>query len=492
MHIRSLPVRVFLGVVLLFSVAATGSWAAPAATSATGPRRPNVVLILIDDMGWRDPGFVGNPYIETPHIDRLAHQGAVFTQCYASAPNCAPTRASLLTGQYPPRHGVYTVVDERYAPGQAHMKVLSTKGNDEPPDRTVTLAEALKQDGYATALIGMWNLGRGRNGTPGSPTGQGFETYRRPDDFGFAKDAYRDAQGRYLSDALAEDAVAWIEKNQTKPFFLYFADHSVHEPFDPKPELLAKYQGKTATGIAKGITPAYAATCEAADQSVGRIMAALQRLGLEDNTLVIFTSDNGGLPSVVSPLRGSKGLLYEGGLRVPGAVRWPGVIPAGKTYDEPVLSMDFMPTILEAAGIVPPKNQPTDGVSLLSQLRHGTPLKRDAVFWHFPCYIGKGEPMSVVRAGAYKLVEKFAGPTYELYNLKTDPGEAKDCANAEPAKLEELKTMLHAWQRDTGAFLADQPNPSYDPTAKEPRGGGGRQNKGDKKPRGNQGGADPR
>ncbi len=447
----------------------------------SGPRKPNVVLILIDDMGWRDPGFAGNHYIETPAIDLLARQGAVFTQCYASAPNCAPTRACLLTGQYPPRHVVYTVVDPRYDPGQPHMKVLSTKGNDELPDRTVTLAEALKHEGYTTALIGMWNLGRGRSGMPGSPTGQGFDVYHRPDDFDFKKDAYRNDQGRYLSDALAEDAVAWIEKNQEKPFFLYYADHSVHEPFDPKPELLAKYQHKTATGTDQGITPEYAATCEAADQSVGRIMSALQRFGLDTNTLVIFTSDNGGLPYVVNPLRGSKGLLYEGGLRVPGAVRWPGVIPAGKTCDEPVLSMDFMPTILDAAGLALPSNQPTDGVSLMSQLRSGKPLNRPAVFWHFPCYIGKGEPMSLVRAGDYKLIEKFAGPTYELYNIKADPGETLDRAKEEPAKLEELKTQLLKWQQDTGAFLADQPNPAYDPNATEPRGGGGRKAKGEKK-----------
>jgi arylsulfatase A len=479
--LTSAPLRGLFGAVI-FVTATLAAVAAPsiqAPTSAT-PRKPNVVLILIDDMGWRDPGFVSNHFIETPAIDRLASEGAVFSQCYASAPNCAPSRACLLTGQYPPRHGVYTVVDERYTPGQPYMKVLSTAGNDELPDRTVTLAEALKQDGYATALIGMWNLGHSRNGTPGNPTGQGFEVYHRPDDFGFAKDAYHNAQGRYLSDALAEDAVAWIEQNQAKPFFLYFADHSVHEPFDPKPELLAKYQRKTATGLDRGITPEYAATCEAADQSVGRIMAALQRLGLDDNTLVIFTSDNGGLPYVVNPLRGSKGLLYEGGLRVPGAVRWPGVIPAGKVFNEPVLGMDFMPTILDAAGLALPATQPTDGVSLMSQLRKGAPLNRTAIFWHFPCYIGKGEPMSLVRAGDYKLIEKFAGPTYELYNVKADPSEANDLVREEPAKLEELKSMLSKWQQDTGAFLADQPNPAYDPNAQSPRGGGGRQAKGDK------------
>ncbi|MEI7652238.1 MAG: sulfatase/phosphatase domain-containing protein, partial [Verrucomicrobiota bacterium] len=177
-------------------------------------------------------------------------------------------------------------------------------------------------------------------------------------------------------------------------------------------------------------------------------------------------------PYVVNPLRGSKGLLYEGGLRVPGAIRWPGVIPAGKTYDEPVLSMDFVPTIHEALNVPLPKDQPMDGISLMKQAATGAALNRQAIFWHFPSYIGRGEPMSLMRAGDYKLIEKFAGPTFELYNVKKDPSEAKDLAKAEPVKLEELKKLLLAWQKDTGAFLADQPNPAYDPNAKEPRGGG--------------------
>ncbi|MEI6248207.1 MAG: sulfatase [Verrucomicrobiota bacterium] len=435
-------------------------------------RQPNVVLILIDDMGWRDPGFVGNRYIDTPNIDKLARSGAIFSQCYASAPNCAPTRACLLTGQYPSRHGVYTVVDERYAPGQSHMKVLSTRGNDELPAGTKTVADALRGQGYATALVGMWNLGRGRNGSTGSPTGRGFDVYVRPDDVGFAKDAYMDGKGRYLSDALCDEALTWMDKNKSKPFFLYYAEHSVHEPFDPKPALLAKYKAKTPTGADKGITPEYAATVEAVDASIGRILAKLEAMGLTKDTLVIFTSDNGGLPYVVGSLRGSKGLLYEGGLRVPGAISWPGVIPAGKTFDEPVASIDFMPTILEAVGAPLPKDQPTDGLSLLKQVRTGAPLGRSAIYWHFPCYIGKGEPMSLLRAGDYKLIEKFAGPTFELYDVRKDPDESKDLAKQEPAKVEELKKQLLAWQKDTGAFLANEPNPAYDPNAREQRGGG--------------------
>jgi arylsulfatase A-like enzyme len=442
------------------------------ATVFAGAKQPNIVLILMDDMGYRDPGFAGNRYIDTPNMDRIAKSGATFTQCYASAPNCAPTRACLLTGQYTPRHGVYTVVDDRYAPGQPTMRVMSTKGNDELPAGTQTVADVLKSNGYATALIGMWNLGRGRNGSTGSPTGRGFEVYKRPDDVNFPKDAYRDAQGRYLSDALCDEALAWIDRNKAKPFFLYYAEHSVHEPFDPKPELLAKYKARTPAGPDKGITPEYAATVEAVDTSIGRILARLESLGLTKDTLVIFTSDNGGLPYVVNPLRGSKGLLYEGGIRVPGAVSWPGTIPAGKSFDEPVASIDFMPTILEAAGIPLPKSQPTDGVSLLKQLKVGAPLNRPALFWHFPCYIGKGEPMSLLRAGDYKLIHKFAGPTFELYDVRKDPSESKDLAKAEPAKLAELKQQLLAWQKSTGAFLADQPNPAFDPNAKEQRGGG--------------------
>jgi arylsulfatase A len=442
------------------------------APAAFGAKQPNIVLILLDDMGYRDVGFAGNKYISTPNIDKLAQSGVVFSQCYASAPNCAPTRACLLTGQYAPRHGVYTVVDDRYAPGQPHMKVTSTTGNDELPAKTKTVADVLKSNGYATALIGMWNLGRGRNGSPGSPLSRGFDVYKRPDDVKFEKDAYMDGKGRYLSDALCDEALAWIDQHKSKPFFLYYAEHSVHEPFDPKPELVAKYKAKTPTGLDKGITPEYAATVEAVDFSIGRIMAKLEADGLTKDTLVIFTSDNGGLPYVVNPLRGSKGLLYEGGIRVPGAVSWPGVIPAGKTYDEPVASMDFMPTILEAAGLPLPKDQPTDGISLLRQLKSGAPLGRDAIYWHFPCYIGKGEPMSLLRAGDYKLIQKFAGPTFELYDVKKDPGEAQDLAKTQPAKVEELKNLLVAWQKDTGAFLADKKNEAYDPNAKEQRGGG--------------------
>jgi len=447
------------------AVTAVMLWAA-----ALSARQPNVILILIDDMGWRDVGFAGNRHIDTPNLDRLAKGGAVLSQCYAAAPNCAPSRACLLTGQFTPRHGVYTVVDDRYAPGQPHMRVLSTKGNDELPAATRTVADSLRGKGYATALLGMWNLGRGRTGSTGSPTSRGFDLYRKPEDLGFAKDAYQDAQQRYLSDALADEAIAWMEKQKDKPFFLYYADHSVHEPFDPKPELVAKYRARKAAGADVGITPEYAATVEALDTAIGRIVAKVESLGLAKDTLILFTSDNGGLPYVVGSLRGSKGLLYEGGIRAPGLAYWPGTIPAGRVIAEPVSGIDFAPTILEATQTPAPKDQAVDGISLLSALRTGAPLPARSLYWHFPCYIGKGEPMSLLRLGDYKLIHKFAGPTFELYNLRLDPGETKDLAKAEPERLAAMKQQLAKWQKETGAFLADQPNPAYDPAAKEPRG----------------------
>jgi len=447
--------------------------AALAALAAALPARPpNVILILADDMGWRDTGFAGNRWVETPNLDRLARAGAVFSRCYASAPNCAPTRACLLTGQTTPRHGVYTVVDDRYAPGQLHMRVLSTRGADELPAGTRTIADQLREKGYATALFGMWNLGRGRPGTTGSPTGRGFDLYRRPDDLGFPKDAYHDAKGRYLSDALADEAIAWVERQKDKPFFLYFADHSVHEPFDPKAGLLAKYKAKAKGAGESAFTPEFAATIEALDANVGRLMAKIEALGLGRDTILVFTSDNGGLPGTVAPLRGSKGLLYEGGIRVPGFAHWPGTIGGERTIDAPVASIDLAPTLLEAAGAAFPAGQRVDGVSLLPALLGKAQVPARPLFWHFPCYIGKGEPMSLLRLGELKLIHKFAGPTFELYDLAKDPSESRDLAKEQPAKVAELRQMLAKWQADTGAFLADQPNPAFDPAAREARGGG--------------------
>lgn len=433
-------------------------------------RRPNFVFILADDMGWNDAAFCGNKVTETPHLDRLAREGVVFAQACASGPNCAPTRACLLTGQYPPRHGVFTVVDERHRPGSAHHRLMAAESREALPTESVTIAEALKPSGYVTGMFGMWNLGRGRSG-PTTPTGQGFDVFVEPKQLGFEKDAYRDAKGAYSPDALTDAALKWMESVKERPFFLHLPFHDVHAPFDPKPELLAKYRARRDVA-----DPALAATVEAMDANIGRVLAALDRLGVAERTVVVFTSDNGGTRQYVAPLRGGKGTLYQGGVRVPALARGPGIRPG--VSQAVTLSMDWFPTMLELAGVTPPAGK-LDGCSLVPQLRDASvPLERDA-FWHFPCYIGGGGPCSAVRSGNWKLIEFFESGTAELYDLAADSGERRDLFKTEPKRAAEMLGKLHAWQAATGAPRPAQPNPDYDPNAapkrgREDRGKGGR------------------
>ncbi|NBT13848.1 MAG: DUF4976 domain-containing protein [Planctomycetia bacterium] len=447
------------------------------AASAAAPRPPNFVVILMDDMGWRDVGCMGNTFVETPHIDRLAKAGMLFTQSYASAPNCAPTRACLMSGQWTPRHGIYTVVDPRQPPGSPWHKLLAASSESELATEVVTLPEALQSGGYATAFLGMWNLGRGRSG-PRTPAGQGFDTVVFPETLGFGKDAYFDGEGRYLSDRLADETLAFIEAHRRRPFFVYLADHAVHAPFDPKPELLAKYTRKAASTTDRRDDPAYAATIEAVDQNVGRIVAGLERLGLTDDTYVIFTSDNGGTARYTAPLSGSKGQLYEGGIRVPLVVAGPAIARKGAMSDVPVASIDLYPTLLELAGLAPAPGEPggaarLDGTSWAAVLRGETPPAR-RLYWHFPCYVGRATPSSAVRDGRYKLIEFFEdGGRVELYDLDADPGETRDLAGRQPARTEALAGALHVWQQETGAAIPKGPNPAYDPAADRPRGAAG-------------------
>lgn len=454
--------------VLLLAFAAV---AVPAVVAAAPPRRPNFVVILMDDMGWRDLGCMGNTFVETPNIDRLARAGVVFTQAYASAPNCAPTRACLMSGQWPPRHGIYTVVDPRQPPGSPWHKLLAAESGSELATEVVTLPEALRAEGYATAFLGMWNLGRGRSG-PRTPGGQGFGTVVFPETVGFGKDAYFDDAGGYLSDRLADKTLAFIEANRDRPFFVYLADHAVHAPYDPKPDLLAKYTRKAAAAADRRDDPAYAATIEAVDENVGRIVAGLERLGLTDDTYVIFTSDNGGTQRYTPPLRGSKGQLYEGGIRVPLVVAGPGVVRRGSTSDVPVASIDLYPTLLDLAGAAAPAGQTLDGISWAAVPRGEPAPARERLFWHFPCYVGKAPPSSAIREGDYKLIEFFEdGGRTELYDLSTDPGESRDLAGSQPEKARALVATLRSWQRETKAALPAGPNPAYDPAADRPRGG---------------------
>ncbi len=455
----------------LFILLAALMLGASAAIAADTSRRPNVIVILMDDMGWRDVGFMGNRFVETPHIDRLAKNGLVFTQAYASAPNCAPTRACLISGQYTPRHGIYTVVDPRQLPGSPWHKLQAVESKSELDANSVTVAETLQSGGYTTAFFGMWNLGRGRSG-PVTPGGQGFQKVVFPENLGFGKDEYFDDDKNYLSDRLTDELLKFVDENRKHPFFAYYADHAVHAPWNPKPDLKAKYERKSAANPDRRDNPDYAATVEAVDQNVGRIMQHLTKLNLIENTLVIFTSDNGGTQQFTPPLRGGKGELYEGGIRIPLVVTGPGVKNPGSTCDAPVSSIDLYPTLIELAGIRAPKQHTLDGVSLVPALAGAATLDRPRLFWHFPCYVGKATPSSAVREGDFKLIEFFEdGGRVELYNLKTDPNEEKNLATSLPDTATNLTKTLKNWQKETGALLPVGPNPNYDPKAERPRGG---------------------
>ena len=433
-------------------------------------RQPNVILILIDDMGWRDVGFMGNRFVETPALDALARGGLVFTQAYASAPNCAPTRACLMSGQVTPRHGVYTVVDPRQPPGSPWHKLLAAESNSDLATEVVTIPEALGAVGYATAFFGMWNLGRGRRG-PTTPGGQGFETVVFPENLGFAKDAYHDEEGNYLSDRLTDELLAFVEKERDRPFFAYYADHAVHAPYDPPADLVGKYERKGE--LDRRDNAAYAATAEGVDRNVARIVATLDRLALREETIVVFTSDNGGTPQFTPPLRGSKGQLYEGGIRVPMVVSWPGRVQPGST-DIPVATVDLYPTLLDLCRAAAPAGQPLDGTSLAGFLTGGAALQRERLFWHFPCYVGRAAPSSAVREGDWKLIEFFEdGGHVELFNLRDDPHEQNDLAAAQRQRADALTKTLRAWQAATGAAIPKAVNPAYDPAAVRPRGGPG-------------------
>ena len=369
--------QLLIGLCLLGSMS---GWLPESAAIAAGSKRqPNFVFILMDDMGWRDVACMGNSFVETPHIDRLARQGLVFAQSYAAAPNCAPTRACLMSGQYTPRHGIYTVVDPRQPPGSPWHKLLAAESQSDLDPRIITIAESLQSGGYATAFFGMWNLGRGRTG-PVTPDGQGFQKVVFPENLGFAKDAYFNDKDEYLSDRLTDEVLAFIESSRHRPFFVYLPDHAVHAPFNPKPELLQKYERKAAESNDRRNDAAYAATIEAVDYNVGRIVDTLAKLKLTEETVIVFTSDNGGTDRYTAPLNGSKGQLYEGGIRVPLVVSWPGLKRPGNQCNAPVNTVDWYPTLLELAGLEAPKNQTFDGVSLVPLFEGESKLKREQLF----------------------------------------------------------------------------------------------------------------
>jgi arylsulfatase A-like enzyme len=442
--------------------------------------RPNFVLIYIDDLGWRDVGFMGSEYYETPHLDRLAAEGIVFTSAYANAPNCAPSRASLLTGQYTPRHGVYTAGSPER--GAARLRRLVPAPSKTALDTSaVTIAEALRAAGYATAHIGKWHLG----GLGHLPTDQGFDLNVAGDERGnvpthfypYRRDenelrdlAGTGREGEYLTDRLTDEALEFIEHHNDRPFFLYLSHYAVHTPLQAKDELVSKYREKP--GDDEHNDPVYAAMVESVDESVGRIVAKLDELSLSENTVVFFFSDNGGYGPATSmvPLRGSKGMLYEGGIRVPLVVRWPGNFAPGREEATPVMGTDLFPTILEIGGAEGPA-QPLDGVSLLRMLQGAGSLEPRTLHWHFPAYLEayrgmagpwRTTPAAAIRAGDYKLIEFFETGDLELYNLRDDIGERVNLAAELQDVVEELHQLMTEWRRSVGAPVPTELNPAYE------------------------------
>jgi arylsulfatase A-like enzyme len=430
--------------------------------------KPNVILVLADDMGAQDLGCTGSTFYETPRLDRLASEGMQFTQAYAACPVCSPTRAALMTGRYPAR---VKITD--YIPGARIGKLLPADYLHQLPQDEVTIAEAMKEAGYRTGMYGKWHLG----GEGYLPDSQGFdESDSGQNGRGFA--------GVDRADPVTEKALGFLERNKSEPFFLYLPHNLVHTPLLGKESLLPKYEAKVAAlppkTDAERFRPerdrqdrrvqdhaVYAAMMADIDAQVGRVLDKLDELKLADNTLVIFTSDNGGLstsegsPTSNAPLRTGKGWVYEGGVRVPLIVRWPGVVKPGSTSNAPVIPTDYFPTILAAAGAPLHPEWHMDGVSLLPLLKQSGELTARPLYWHYPHYGNQGgRPAGAVRDGDWKLIEFFEEGDLELYNIADDPIEAVNLAAQQPERVQQLHAQLKAWREQVDAKMPSV-NPNY-------------------------------
>lgn len=438
------------------------------ASKAQASSRPNFVFILADDLGWADMAFNGNTFYETPNIDRLAASGMRFAQAYAACAVCSPTRASIQTGKYPARLGITD-----YIPGEEHPEkpLLTFPTRMELPLAERTLAEALRDGGYRTAFIGKWHLG----GRGLLPQDQGYQTNVAGGSYGAPPQGYfapygieglsEGPKGEYLTERLTTEALARLEdfgRSPGEPFVLFLSHYTVHMPIQPQPTQKRYFEAKQErVGVdAHWKRPDYAAMVASLDASVGAVLERLDRLGLADKTAVFFMSDNGGVDyanGVTSnwPLRAGKGRYYEGGIREPLVVRWPGVTRPGSHCDTPVISTDFFPTMLEMAGLPLEPKSHVDGLSFAPLLRNpAAALPREALYWHYPHYHGSGAtPCGAVRAGDYKLIEYFEDNRVELYNVRNDVSEERDLARTMPEKAAELRERLHRWRAEVGARM---------------------------------------
>ena len=437
------------------------------AAEANEPHPPNIVFILADDLGWRDLGCYGNKIHETPNIDKLASQGMRFTNGYAACPVCGPTRASILSGKFPSRLG-YT--HNWLTPNPEEQPFW---GEGIPRTRHAfmkleefTLAEALKVAGYQTAFVGKWHLGE----APYYPHRQGFDVNVGGSHWGHPYEGYfspykmpnleNGPKGEYLTDRLTSEAIRVMDdfSREKKPWLMYLSYYTVHAPFHAKEEKIRKYQKKARQANAT-LNAAYAAMVESLDENVGRLLQWLDDQKLQENTIVVFTSDNGGFRAATHnrPLRGYKGELHEGGIRVPWIVQWPGVTKPGSVCDKPVISTDFYPTILEMTGQALRSEQHVDGMSLEPILAGDSDLDRGPMVWHYP-HDRISKPSSAIRVGDWKFIQYYKDGRQELYNLKRDIGESDNLANRMTEKAAEMKARLDAMLKEHGAkFPAPDP-----------------------------------
>lgn len=450
---------------------------------ATAGDRPNILFLFLDDFGWKDASYMGSDFYETPHLDRLAAEGMIFTDAYSAAANCAPARASLLSGQYAPRHGIYNV-GTRPRGDRRFRRLEHVPGRSVLPSHIKTWAQVARETGYRTAIIGKWhlsadpipygfdvNIGGGMSGSP--PKGYYPPHPKVPG-------LEESPQGEYLTDRLTKESIRFIRETRDRPWLIYLSHFAVHTPLDAKQDLTAKYRSKPAGNLHYHVP--MATMIQAVDDGVGQLRAALESLNILDNTIILFFSDNGGYgPSTdMSPLKGYKGTYYEGGIRVPFFVRWPGTTLPGSQSSEPVIGVDIFPTLC-AMMKAPLPAQTLDGQNLEPLMRgQAASFGARSLYWHFPAYLQayqvwneqrdplfRSRPCSVIRKGAWKLHHYFEDDGVELYNLATDVGEQYNLAVSRSDLAQSLKKELDEWRKKTNAAIPRSPNPHYDAAEEE-------------------------
>jgi len=436
--------------------------------------RPNILIVNIDDMGWKDAGFMGSEYYETPVLDGLAAKGMIFTSAYATASNCAPSRACMMSGQWTPRHGIYTVGSSERGKSR-DRKIIPVENNTILADSCYTLAEALNDAGYITCHAGKWHLGE-------DPITQGFDINIGGCEAGNPGSYYppyrnvpleAPSDNYYLTDLIMDKVIEFLDTTFNSPFFIYYSPYAVHTPIEPVEELMIKYNEKEGSNGQNN--PEYATMIENLDTQIGRMVSILRGKGKLENTIMIFTSDNGGVYRITKqwPLRAGKGSYYEGGIREPMFVYWEGKVKAGTRNATPVSNLDFYPTLLEVAGVPYPDDHTLDGTSLLPILIGKGEIEERPLFWHFPVYLEGGNmetqdklfrtrPGSVVRMGDWKLIEYFENNDLELYNLNEDISESKNLTGINTLKVKEMYDILENWRQRVNAPVPYKLNTGYE------------------------------